>query len=195
MKVLIDGSSKRLAERRAQADWLVGGQFLTPLTGYKLAEKVFGIDNGAFSGMTVQKIAKFTRLLARYYDKREDCLFVAVPDKVADHKESLVMWDRYNHLADGYTKAFVVQNGFDGAPSEAGSVFIGGDNDFKDSNECYDIVKRHIAVGMHVHIGRVTGFKRFIKFHEIGAHTCDGSGLSMYDGTFQRLSDALLGYL
>lgn len=187
MKFLIDGSSKRIAERRAQANELIAGQLLTPLTGYKLAEQNFGIDNGAFSGMTEQKIAKFTRLLARYHDKRHNCFFVAIPDKVADHKESLAMWEKYNHLADGYTKAFVAQDGFDEMPSGAGALFIGGSNDFKDSLECMDIVKRHVDVGIHVHIGRVNGFERFIKFHNIGAHTCDGSGISMYDHMLEKL--------
>jgi len=187
MKFLIDGSGKRIAERRLQADELIAGQLLTPLTSYKLAEPMFGIDNGAFSGMTEQKIAKFTRLLARYHDKRHNCFFVAIPDKVADHKQTLSMWEQYNHLADGYVKAFVAQDGFDGTPKGAGALFIGGSNDFKDSDECADIVKRHVKAGMHVHIGRVNGFDRFIKFHNIGAHTCDGSGISMYDHMLKKL--------
>ena len=187
MKFLIDGSGKRITERRLQADELIIGQLLTPLTGYKLAEPKFGIDNGAFSGMTDQKIAKFTRLLDRYYDKRDSCFFVAIPDKVADHKESLAMWDKYHHLADGYTKAFVAQDGFDGMPDGARALFIGGSNDFKDSDECTDIVMRHVKDGFHVHVGRVNGFERFIKFHEIGAHTCDGSGISMYDHMLEKL--------
>lgn len=192
MKFLIDGSAKRISERRSQADELIAGQLLTPLTGYRLAEVKFGIDNGAFSGMTDQKIAKFTLLLARYYDRRKDCFFVAVPDKVADHKESLAMWGRYNHLADGYTKAFVAQNGFDGIPDGANALFIGGDNDFKDSVECEEIARYHLNLGMHVHIGRVNGFERFIKFHELGAHTCDGSGVSMYDHMLEKLYRAYL---
>ena len=187
MKFLIDGSGKRIAERRNQTDELIAGQLLTPLTGYRLAEPKFGIDNGAFSGMDDNKIAKFTRLLARYHDKREHCFFVAIPDKVADHKETLNMWDRYNHLAEGYTKAFVAQDGFDCIPDGTGALFIGGSNDFKDSVECEEIVLHHLNLGMHVHIGRVNGFERFIKFHELGAHTCDGSGISMYDHMLEKL--------
>lgn len=187
MKFLIDGSGKRIAARRLQADEIIAGQLLTPLTNYKLAEHEFGIDNGAFSGMTEHKLAKFTRLLARYYVKRGNCLFVAVPDKVADHRETLLMWEKYSPLAEGYTKAFVAQDGFNGAPKEAGALFIGGSNSFKDSEECVDIVKRHVRKGLHVHIGRVNGFERFIKFHEIGAHTCDGSGVSMYDHMLEKL--------
>ena len=192
MKFLIDGSGNRIAKRREQANELVTGQLLTPLTGYRLAEKMFGIDNGAFSGMTEQKLAKFSRILARYYDVRENCHFVAIPDKVADHSKTLEMWKRHEHLADGYTKAFVAQNGFDGMPEGAGALFIGGDNDFKDSFECQEIVKDHISNGFHVHIGRVNCFERFIRYHEIGAHTCDGSGISMYDHMIENLQAKLL---
>lgn len=188
MKFLIDGSGKRIAKRREQASDLVGGQLLTPLTGYKLAEECFGIDNGAFSGMTDSKVKRFTRILFRYYSQRDSCHFVAIPDKVGDHKETLEMWKRYNHLADGYTKAFVAQDGFNGMPNEAGALFVGGSTEFKDSLECNDIVKHYLSKGFHVHIGRVNTFDRFIKYHDIGAQTCDGSGISMYDHMIENLS-------
>lgn len=187
MKFLIDGSRNRISKRREQANELIGGQLLTPLTGYKLAERMFGIDNGAFSGMTEQKIAKFSRILDRYKGHRHNCYFVAIPDKVGNHSETLSMWDKYNHLANGYVKAFVAQDGFDGMPQGAGALFVGGTTDFKDSEECYDIVNRHIKAGVHVHIGRVNTFDRFIKFHNLGANTCDGSGISMYDHMLQKL--------
>ena len=187
MKFLIDGSSNRLKARRAQADELIVGQFLTPLTGYKKCEDIFGIDNGFFSGMTEKKIQGFIRLLARYYDYRDQCLFVAIPDKVGDHKETLSMWYDYNYLADGYKKAFVVQDGFDMWPNNADALFIGGSTEFKDSSECADIVKLALENNKHVHIGRVNGFERFWKFHQLGAHTCDGSGISMYDHMLEKL--------
>lgn len=192
MKFLIDGSGNRIAKRREQADHLVGGQLLTPLTRNKLAEKMFSVDNGAFSGMTEQKIATFKRILSRYYDQRENCHFVAIPDKVGNHKETLLMWDEYNYLADGYTKAFVAQDGFSGIPTGAGALFIGGSTEFKDSSECHDIVRHYLHTGIHVHIGRVNGFDRFIKYHEIGAHTCDGSGISMYDHMIENIRDRLM---
>ena len=184
MKFLIDGSSVRLKERRIQANKLIAGQLLTPLTGYKLCEKVFGIDNGAFSGLD---LPGFTRLLKRYYDRREDCLFVAIPDKVGDHKTTFSMWDEYQQLADGYKKAFVIQDGFEEWPSNADAIFVGGSTKFKDSFECDKIVESALRNNMHVHIGRVNSFNRFMRFHKLGAHTCDGSGASMYDNMVDKL--------
>jgi len=184
MKFLIDGSSSRIKARRLQADELIGGQLLTPLTRYKLCEEFFGIDNGAFSGLD---LPGFTRLLKKYYDKRANCLFVAIPDSVGDHKKTFAMWDDYHNLADGYQKAFVVQDGFDEWPSNAAAIFIGGSTKFKDSFECDQIVLSALENKMHVHIGRVNTFGRFNRFDKLGAHTCDGSGASMYDHMVEKI--------
>jgi len=189
MKFLIDGSSVRLKERRTQANELIAGQLLTPLTGYRKCEEVFGVDNGGFSGA---KPVPFSRILKRQWEFREQCLFAAVPDKVENHKETLLMWDDYQHLADGYKKAFVVQDGFDGWPSNADAIFLGGSTSFKDSYEAELIVKEALNNNMHVHIGRVNDFRRFYHFHCIGAHTCDGSGVSIYDDSLATLYDLFL---
>lgn len=188
MKFLIDGSGARIKERRRQADELIAGQLLTPLTGYKKCEEVFGIDNGAFSGLDLKG---FKRLLDRYYNDRVECKFVAIPDEVANHKKTLKLWDEHQHLADGYKKAFVVQDGFDGWPSNADAVFIGGSTEFKDSYECQQIVLAALEDNKHVHIGRVNTFYRFYHFHCLGAHTCDGSGVSMYDHMLENIKKLL----
>ena len=188
MKFLIDGSSVRIKERREQADELIAGQLLTPLTRYKKCEKVFGIDNGAFSGLDIKG---FKSLLARYYDDRADCKFVAIPDEVANHKQTLKLWDEHQHLADGYKKAFVIQDGFDEWPSNADAVFIGGSTEFKDSYECQQIVLAALKDNKHVHVGRVNTFYRFYHFHCLGAHTCDGSGVSMYDHMLENIKKLL----
>ena len=189
MKFLIDGSSVRIAERRRQANELIAGQLLTPLTRYKKCEEVFGIDNGGFKEA---KIEGFSRIIKRQYEFRGQCLFAAVPDKVGNHKETLSMWNDYQHLADGYKKAFVVQDGFDEWPSNADAIFIGGGTEFKDSYECEQIVRAGLKNDMHVHIGRVNTIQRFYNFHCIGAHTCDGSGISKYDDMLRKLFSAYL---
>lgn len=184
MKFLIDGSENRIKQRRSQADELIAGQLLTPLTKYRRCEDVFGIDNGGFTGA---KIEGFTKLIKNQFEFRDQCLFAAVPDKIADHKESLSMWNDYQHIADGYKKAFVVQDGFDEFPSNADAMFLGGSTEFKDSAESDGIVKFALNNDMHVHIGRVNTIERFYHFHELGAHTCDGSGISMYDHMLEKL--------
>lgn len=184
MKFLIDGSANRIIERRQQASELIAGQLLTPLTRYRRCEPTFGIDNGGFREA---KIKGFTRIIKRQFDFRGQCLFAAIPDKVANHKQTLSMWLDYESIADGYIKAFVAQDGFDEWPKNADAIFIGGSDEFKDSAECDQIVVAALNENKHVHIGRVNTFKRFHHFHKLGAHTCDGSGISKYDHMLENL--------
>lgn len=186
MRFLIDGSGKRLAERIAQWSDGVAGQLLTPLTRYKRAHEVFAIDNGAYGGF---RQSPFCATLKRNSDKMEECLFVCVPDKLGDHKTTLQMWHEKNHLADGWKKAFVAQDGYDGMPEEADAIFIGGTNAFKDSLEAIYAIIDARAKGKHVHIGRINGPERFHRFREY-ADTCDGSGVSKYDHMLIKIKES-----
>lgn len=177
MQFLIDGHSTRVAFRRLQWKEGVAGQLLTPLTRYRLGELVYGVDNGAFTSL---KIKGLTNLLRRNLAFRAGALFVAVPDKVGCHRTTLKLYEDYKHIAEGWPKAFVAQDGFDGAP-ECDAIFIGGTNAFKDSAEALDVVAHFLSIGKHVHVGRVNAPSRFMRFHNAGAHTCDGSGVSRYD--------------
>lgn len=178
MRFLIDGHRDRVTFRREQWEDGVVGQLLTPLTNYKLGHQIFGVDNGAFSSL---KIRGLSNLLNRNRDNRHNCLFVAIPDKVGCHRTTQALWDEYHVLADGWAKAFVAQDGYDGAPDDCDAVFIGGTDAFKDSDEVLEIVAHFLRSEKHVHIGRVNGPARFMRFHDAGAHTCDGSGVSRYD--------------
>lgn len=187
MRFLIDGSGTRIAARLEQWADGVGGQLITPLTGYRKAAKWFAIDNGAYTNFREDR---FRRILIRDGDHKKYCAFVAVPDKVGCHKTTMQYWDRYNHMADGWTKAFVAQDGYDGLPDGARALFIGGTNSFKDSDDAISAVRDALMKGLHVHIGRVNESKRYIKFRLAGAHTCDGSGISRYDHMLPAIRDA-----
>jgi hypothetical protein len=188
LKFLIDGHSSRVDARIAQWPEGVAGQLLTPLTRYKLRDHAFAIDNGAFSGFNQRE---FTNLLRRVKHRREDALFVCVPDIVGDHRGTMSKFRDLHHLADGWRKAFVAQDGFDGMPEEATALFIGGTDKFKDSQECYGIVRRYKHLGFHVHVGRVNGPDRFLVVWALGAHTCDGSGVSRYDHMLPAIKRAM----
>lgn len=188
MRFLIDGHRDRVAFRKSQWNEGVAGQLLTPLTGYKRGDGVYAIDNGAFSNFNEKK---FISLLKRNYSVRKEALFVAVPDKVGCHKTTIALYNRFSHLCEGWRKAFVAQDGYEGMPEDADTLFIGGTNSFKDSQDAYSAVEEALRMGKHVHIGRVNGFKRFIKFHELGAHTCDGSGVSRYDHMILDIKEAM----
>lgn len=189
MKFLIDGHRDRVAFRSAQWPEGIAGQLLTPLTRYRRGAEVYAIDNGAYSSFNEKA---FRSLLAREEGVRESALFVAVPDKVGCHKTTLELYGQLRHLCEGWKKAFVAQDGFDGTiPDDASAVFIGGTNKFKDSDEAIALVKHGISRGLHVHIGRVNGADRFIRFMQAGAHTCDGSGVSRYDHMIIAIREAV----
>jgi hypothetical protein len=70
-------------------------------------------------------------------------------------------------------------------------LFIGGTDRFKDSAAAYDIVKTAKALGIYVHVGRVNTIKRYRAFAELGADTCDGSGVCMYDHMLRDIARKL----
>jgi hypothetical protein len=184
MKILIDGGAPRIHARIREWPEKIGGQLITALTSYSRHHEVFAVDNGAYSGFREKN---FIRILEREKNNKENCLFVAIPDKVGSHKETMMMWEQYNHLGEGWKKAFVAQDGYEGYPDGVDCLFIGGTNKFKDTKESYDAVVDAKKRGLFVHVGRVTGVERFLFYEAAGADTCDGSGLSRFDKTFTRL--------
>lgn len=187
MKFLIDGHRDRVAFRIAQWSEGVAGQLLTPLTRYRRGHDVFAIDNGAFSKFNERA---FRSLLAREVSVAEQCLFVAVPDKVGCHKTTLELYDQFAHTIVGWKKAFVAQDGYDGMTDCASALFIGGTNAFKDSESALDAARYALLAGKHVHIGRVNGPERYLRYKAVGAHTCDGSGVSRYDHMILEIKTA-----
>lgn len=190
MQFLIDGHRDRVLDRFNTWPELIKGQLLTPLTRYTLNRSFnYAIDNGCFSGFDLDKEKKFKSLLARDFDFKEYCLFVCTPDVLGCHESTVKYWNKYKHLSDGYRKAFVLQDGCNWYPDDCYAVFLGGSTEFKDSASAFDLCKDALNDGKHLHIGRVNGFDRFIKFSELGAHTCDGSGISRYDHMILKLRE------
>lgn len=188
MKFLIDGHRDRVSYRALQWPEGVAGQLLTPLTRYRRGHDVYAIDNGAFSNFNEKG---FVSLLRREQQVRDNALFVCVPDKVGCHKTTLKLYMELGHLCEGWKKAFVAQDGYDGMPDDAHALFIGGTDSFKNSQDALHAVECALDAGKHVHIGRVNGPDRFIRFHNVGAHTCDGSGVSRYDYMILAIAERL----
>lgn len=187
MQFLIDGHRNRVALRAQQWPEGVRGQLLTPLTRYSRGHDVYAIDNGAFSSFREHN---FRSLLKREYRVKDSALFVCMPDKVGDHKRTLELWEQYQGIADGYKLAFVAQDGYEGFQPGTAALFIGGTDAFKNSAECIVACTDARARGMHVHIGRVNGPERFMRFIDV-ADTCDGSGVSRYDYMIERIREAV----
>lgn len=196
MKFLIDTQQDTL-RRRMETSNLILGQLLTPLTGYSDWGGIYAVDNGAFSGFPAEK---FERLLKRQetagQERLQDCLFVTVPDIIGNVRRTMELWrhrdrwfaDRAPHW--GNRVALVAQDGledWDIPWQEIRTLFIGGGDPWKDSKAVADIVRAAKTLGLWVHVGRVNTSKRFEHFLQLGADSCDGSGVAMYDHMLERI--------
>lgn len=192
MKLLVNQSPARV--QRCFEMWPQGvlGQLITPISRGTWARPFpFAIDNGCFARFYEDRyisLLERNRRFARY------CLFVAIPDKVGDHQETLRLWKEYKGLAHGYRTAFVAQDGYDGMPASAQALFIGGTDEFKDSHTAILAVRQAKARGLHVHVGRVNTVARLVRFANAGADSCDGSGVAIYDHIFHKLREDSLHY-
>lgn len=164
------------------------GQLLTPLTRYRLRSSVFGIDNGGYSGLDSPA---FLKLLNREQHQREQCLFVAVPDVVGSARRTLEVFERWQPRLDGWKLALVCQDGQEHLPipwDDIAAVFIGGSTNWKCSAHAEQIVKAAKALDKWVHVGRVNDPARFKHFEELGADSCDGTGIARYTHMRQAIA-------
>lgn len=187
MMFLIDTQKDNLA-RRVSESRLILGQLITPLTGYSDWGGTYAIDNGAFSGFPEKK---FKRLLRRQEPRKDDCLFVTCPDIVGAGQRSIELFKQKRRwISEGWRVAMVAQDGMENLEipwSEMDAVFIGGKDPWKDSQSAADIVRTARILGLWVHVGRVNTPKRFDHFEKLGADSCDGSGIAMYDHMLQKI--------
>lgn len=203
MTPLLD--TKQLAEKEAELG-MAAHQLLTPLTGYKLVRpgEPFAVDNGAFSDW---RPAAFERRLASLLPHRDDCLFVSVPDVIASRcmtaeedqkdragrnvridavgnaRQTLAIWHERKELfpyLSGWPLAFVAQDGAEDLDlpwRSMRALFIGGSTSWKESAAAAQLVRAAKIRGLHVHVGRVNGPRRWRHFESLGADTADGTGL------------------
>lgn len=158
------------------------GQLLTPLTGFRLRhpERPWAIDNGAFSGFDEK--AFFSRLRRQEHEKT-NCKFVAAPDVVGEAMRTVELFEIYwPHLKD-WPLALVVQDGQEYVRIPWGmvqAIFIGGSTSWKVGPHAAACVKTAKALGKWIHVGRINDPARFEYFEELGADSCDGSGIAQY---------------
>lgn len=181
MRFLLDKSADDVRHKQASVG-LVDGQLLTPLTRYANWGGPFAIDNGAFSRFPAKA---FRSLLERNKQHQKSCYFVAVPDVVGSARRTLELYEQRHYLVQTtWPLALVAQDGIEDLPIPwmyLQAIFIGGSTRWKESQAAVDVVKTAKILGKHVHVGRVNTWKRFRKFAELHADTCDGSGASQYD--------------
>jgi hypothetical protein len=180
MIVLLD-NSQDLDQCAIELDCEVG-QLLTPLTRYKLRDpaKPWAIDNGAYARFDA---SAFLSLLEREKHHKQNCLFVTVPDVVGSARRTLEVFGYWKRKLRGWRIALACQDGQEHLPipwHEIDAVFIGGSTNWKASDHAAQIVKAAKALDKWAHAGRVNHATRFEHFKNLGANSCDGTGISRY---------------
>lgn len=157
-------------------------QLFTPLTARnpQRPEMRFAIDNGAFARFEVKP---FLSTLAKHEPRKDLCRFVAAPDVVGSARRTLECFKHWQPRLANWPVAFVCQDGqenFDIPWENCCAVFIGGTTDWKMSKCAADIVKASKIIGKWCHIGRINTPGRYEYFSDLGADSCDGTGLARY---------------
>lgn len=157
-------------------------QLFTPLTRFnpQRPDDHFAIDNGAFSSFNARG---FLSCLEKHEPRKSLCRFVAVPDVVGSAIRTLECFDHWRKKIDSWPLALVAQDGQEHLPipwDQIAAVFIGGTTHWKLSKGAAAIVKAAKVVGKWAHVGRINTPDRFDYFRDLGADSCDGSGLARY---------------
>ena len=185
MKFLLDTRADEITRK-----WhpeFVSGQLLTPLTRYADWGGFYAIDNGAFSGFPEKA---FRSLLERQRHARDRCKFATCPDIVGNGRRTLELWQYRHRWLSGWPAALVLQNGIEDMEipwRDCAAVFVGGVDPWKESQACADLVRTAKTLGIWVHVGRVNTYGRWKRFADLGADSCDGSGVARYDHMLDKI--------
>ena len=152
-------------------------QLITPRSGNRVV-KFWALDNGCFNGPFRKK--QFDDRLAR--ESRKNCIFVVMPDKVGDPIETMRLWKEWEPQYKGWPLAFVAQDGQENLAfppdGEWSCLFVGGSTEWKMGRGAVKCINIAVALGKHVHIGRVNSYRRYKHFaslHGGDNFTCDGT--------------------
>lgn len=189
MIVLLD-NGQDLARCAAELGCEVG-QLLTALTRYSLRDpsRPWAIDNGGYKNLDTPALLA---LLKREAHRREQCLFVAVPDIVGSARRTLEVFERWKLRLSGWKLALVCQDGQEDLPlpwDDIAAVFIGGSTAWKCGPHAEHIIRAAKALDKWVHVGRVNEPGRFEHFDKLGADSCDGSGIARYTHMRQAIAN------
>lgn len=157
-------------------------QLFTPLTrrNPQHPEQRFALDNGAFSKFEVDG---FLAMLKKHEPRKDLCRFLACPDVVGSARRTLECFAHWQPKLIQWPVALVCQDGQEDLEIPWGSIsatFIGGTTAWKISKTAADIVRASKIVGKWCHVGRINTPGRFEYFQELGADSCDGTGLAQY---------------
>lgn len=203
MKIMLDSSAGYIHRMRAKYDAHdIIDQLRTPLTAYRLDSLgviPHAIDNGAFSSPVKESVLWRLVQEARE-DKRNHCRFVVMPDVPFDHFSTLSLYEPWLENLEMWKepalpRAFVAQDGARAwdkdIPWDAMEcLFIGGSDDFKESQDAFDLAKKAKELDKWVHVGRVNTPRRILLWDMV-ADSIDGSGMSRFEPMLKAAVDAI----
>lgn len=175
-------------------------QLFTPLTrrNPQHPERPFAMDNGAFAKFEVNG---FLKMLEKHEPRRDLCRFVAAPDVVGCARRTLECFHHWQPILARWPVAFVCQDGMESLEipwANLAAVFIGGSTDWKMSKHAAAIVKASRVIGKWCHVGRINTPGRLEYFQDLGADSCDGTGLAQYShmrlNIHQRATEPTLNF-
>lgn len=157
-------------------------QLFTPLTrrNPQHPEKRFAIDNGCFKRFDAKA---YLATLEKHEPRKHLCRFVCAPDIVADARRTLECFKIWQPRLAKWPVALVAQDGQEMLEipwDNISAIFIGGSTDWKMSKQAAAIVRAANIVGKWCHIGRINTPGRLEYFTDLGADSCDGTGLAQY---------------
>jgi hypothetical protein len=148
-------------------------------------------DNDAFNGWDDAAERRYVNMLDRVAGL-PGCLFVTVPDVVADNAATLEAFERWAPELERreLPLALVAQDGFtvdelrERAPRLA-ALFMGGTTEWKESREAAELAREAKDLGLWVHWGRVNTRRRFDLIVATGAaDSFDGSKWARFRNTY-----------
>jgi hypothetical protein len=135
-------------------------------------------DNDGFTGVDY---GAYDRMLDRIAGAPGRCVFVTVPDVVADAEATAREWVRWSSAPRrrGLPIAFVAQDGCERGlvpmAYEFDALFIGGSTEWKLGPECERLVGACRRAGKWIHMGRVNSAARIRYAASIGCDSVDGT--------------------
>lgn len=133
-------------------------------------------DNDCYQGLNATAYECMLRLISGL----SGCLFVTVPDVVADANATAELWDTWAPIVAEYKlpRALVLQDGItttDVPWNDLEAVFVGGSTEWKLGHEAAAIVREANARNKWTHMGRVNTQRRIRYAKSIGIKSIDGT--------------------
>jgi len=176
---LLDASANLMPGIAAKLNCPSYGQLVTPLTGYRIHDGIFGIDNG---GYTKQDPKAFCRLIKRALPHKDRCKFLVAPDVPGSARRTLELFSEFAPAISSlqFPLALACQDGLQDLEipwSLLSAVFIAGSPDWRKTDCPKHIIAAAKWRGLWVHVGRVSNPEQWEYYRKLGADSADSSAL------------------